>query len=372
MTLAQTYLIIIVCSLSIGLAAGFVMHRSDFCVTGCFRDVFLFGDFFMLRQMLLLIVASMLLFEFGRQVGIISISPFPLLGPPSLANVAGGFVFGIGMVLAGGCVCGSLFKMGAGGAASLVAVVGMLIGSTAFAEVYPQWAAFTKSTILVNNVVTVPQWLHLPPPVLLMPLAAVAGLWLYREFQAGRMVRPVFTVGHIAAWQAALVLAFLGFISYAVIGMPMGITTTYAKLGSTIEALFAPEHVKSLAYFSRQSLDYVPPFSGQSIHGGAGPNLDAFAAIQYPLLLGIVGGACFSAAHLGEWRLQWRLPLRQVASALCGGLLLGVAARMAPSCNVWHLWGGLPILAMQSILFLAGLLPGTWIGARLLARFILC
>jgi hypothetical protein len=55
---------------------------------------------------------------------------------------------------------------------------------------------------------------------------------------------------------------------------------------------------------------------------------------------------------------------------MTGGLLLGLAARMAPSCNVWHLWGGVPILAMQSLLFLAGLLPGAWIGARLLTRFV--
>ena len=55
---------------------------------------------------------------------------------------------------------------------------------------------------------------------------------------------------------------------------------------------------------------------------------------------------------------------------LLGGLLLGLAARMTPSCNIWHLWGGVPILAMQSLLFLAGLLPGTWLGANLLTRFV--
>jgi hypothetical protein len=369
--LEQPYLLIIVSSLAIGLAAGFVMHRADFCVTACFRDVFLFRDFFLMRQMLLLVVVSMALFEAGRLSGAITLYPFPLLGPPSLSNIIGGFVFGIGMVLAGGCVCGSLFKLGAGSAASLVAVIGMLAGSALYAEIHPQWAGIAGSTVLVKGKITLPQWLDLPPTALLLPLVAGGGFWLYREFRAGRMDRPAFALGHLAPWRAALILAFLGFASYVLVGMPMGITTTYSKLGAGIESLFAPEHVRSLTYFALQPLNYTPPFADQAIKGGPGPQLDAIAAIQYPLLIGIVGGALFSALRVGEWRLQWRLPHRQWVSALVGGLLLGLAARMAPSCNVWHLWGGVPLLAMQSLLFVAGLLPGTWIGARLLTRFVI-
>ncbi len=369
--LEQPYLLIVLTSLSIGLTAGFVMHRSDFCVTACFRDVFLFRDFFLMRQMLLLVVVSMVLFEVGRLTGAITIYPFPLLGPPSLGNAIGGFIFGIGMVLAGGCVCGSLFKFGAGSTSSLLAVVGMLIGSAVYAEIHPQWSAFAKSAVLIKGAITLPQWLGLPPSALLLPLAASGGFWLYREFRAGRMLRPAFAVGHLAPWRAALILALLGFTSYVLIGMPMGITTAYSKLGAVIEAVFAPEHVKSLAYFSLRPLNYTPPFSALSITGGPGSQLDAIAAIQYALLIGIVAGALFSSVRLGEWRLQWRLPHRQFISALTGGLLLGLAARMAPSCNIWHLWGGVPILAMQSLLFLAGLLPGTWIGALLLSRFVI-
>lgn len=369
--LEQPYLLIIASSLVIGLTAGFVMHRADFCVTACFRDIFLFRDFFLLRQMLLLVILSMVLFEAGRLSGAITLYPFPLLGAPSLGNVIGGLVFGIGMVLAGGCVCGSLFKLGAGSAASLLAIVGMLSGSALYAEIHPQWSAFAASTVLIKGTTTLPQWLKLPPTALLLPLAAGGGLWLWHEFRAGRMDRPAFAIGHLAPWRAAVLLAFLGFASYVLVGMPMGITTTYSKLGAGIEALFAPEHVRTLAYFALQPLNYTPPFADHAISGGPGPQLDAIAAIQYPLLIGIVGGALISAKRLGEWRLQWRLPHRQLISALGGGLLLGLAARMAPSCNVWHLWGGVPILALQSLLFLAGLLPGTWIGARLLTRFVI-
>lgn len=370
MMFEQPYLLIIMSSLAIGLVAGFVMHRSDFCVTACFRDWFLFHDTFLLRQMILLVVVSMTLFEIGRLSGLIGHQPFPLLGPPSLGNLLGGFVFGIGMVLAGGCVCGSLFKLGAGSTTSLVAVIGMLAGSVLYAEIHPQWAGFAKATVLVAGKVTLSQWLELSPALLLLPLAASGALWLAREFRAGRMERPSYAAGHLAPWKAAMILAGLGFASYVLVGMPMGITTTYSKLGATFESLFSPEHVASLPYFALQPLNYTPPFADKAIQGGPGPALDAIAAIQYPLLLGIIGGALFSARRLGEWRFKWHLPRRQLLSALIGGLLLGFAARMAPSCNVWHLWGGLPILALQSILFIVGLLPGTWVGAKLLTRFV--
>jgi hypothetical protein len=367
----QGYLLIIATSLAIGLIAGFVMHRADFCTTASFRDLFLFRDFFLMRQMILLIVVSMVLFEFGRLSGLISLYPFPLLGAPSLANIVGGFIFGIGMVLAGGCVVGSLFKMGAGSLASAAAFLGMLAGSAYYAEIHPQWSAFAKSTRLAKEAITLPQWLNLSPGALLLPLAAAGSLWLMREFRAGRMQRPAFALGHLAPWRAAVILALLGFASYVLIGMPMGITTSYSKLGAGIESLVAAGHVSNLEYFSLQPLNYTPPFSDQAIQGGPGPGLDAIAAIQFPLIIGIVAGAMVSAVRVGEWRLQWRIPRRQLLSALTGGLLIGLAARMAPSCNVWHLWGGMPILALQSLFFVAGLIPGTWVGARLLTRFVI-
>ncbi|HYQ48325.1 MAG TPA: hypothetical protein VEP69_04600, partial [Thermodesulfovibrionales bacterium] len=46
-------------------------------------------------------------------------------------------------------------------------------------------------------------------------------------------------------------------------------------------------------------------------------------------------------------------------------------SRIAPTCNVWHLLGGLPILSASSILFTAGLFPGAWIGGLILTRAVL-
>lgn len=104
--------------------------------------------------------------------------------------------------------------------------------------------------------------------------------------------------------------------------------------------------------------------------GGPGPVYDALAAIQFPLITGIVAGSAVSAALLHELRIHYRVPIRQYVLAASGGILMGVASRLAPTCNVWHLLGGLPILAASSILFLLGMLPGAWLGAKLLVKIL--
>lgn len=364
------FFLIILTSTLAGLLAGFVMHRSDFCVTATFRDIFLFGDFFLLRMLVLLVVVSILTFELGRFSGLLKPYPFPLLGAPSIATLTGGLVFGIGMVLAGGCVVGTLYKLGSGSVLSGVAFIGMIAGSALYAEWHPTWSAFAKATML-TPAITLPQALSLPPALLTLPLAAVGAILLWRWHRQGKLTRPAYAKGHLAPWKAALVLAAIGFASYLLIGMPLGITTSYAKLGSLFEGLFWPEHVAQLAYFKAQPLAYIPPFGSEIIRGGAGPVFDAVAAIQYPLIIGIILGGTLSALLIGELHLHYRMLPRQYLSAMLGGLLLGMAARMVPGCNIWHLWGGLPILAGQSLLFLLGILPGAWIGSKLLTRFVI-
>lgn len=50
----------------------------------------------------------MLRFELVRQLGAIALHPLSLLGEPSLVNILSSFLFGSGVLLAGGCVAGTL------------------------------------------------------------------------------------------------------------------------------------------------------------------------------------------------------------------------------------------------------------------------
>lgn len=363
------YLLIIITSSICGLAAGFLMHRSSFCVTGMFRDMFLFKEFYMIRMLLLLAVVSMLLFEVGVLGGLLPAGPFPLLGVPSLATIFGGLLFGFGMVLAGGCVVGTLYKMGAGSVLSLVAFIGLLAGSTFYAEIHHLWSALAKATVFTSGQITLPQLFDVSSWMLTLPLAMVGLAYLYRVRE--KLHKPSVVEGYIQPWKTAVILAVLGGVSFLLVGMPFGITTSYAKMGSAVEAVFAPEHVQSLPYFTAEPLKYTPPFTESRITGGAGPKLDAVAAIQYPLIIFITLGAALSAILLKEFKIHFRVPMKQYVAVLIGGFLLGMSARMVPGCNVWHLWGGIPVLSMQSLIYAAALIPGTWLGSRVLAKYVI-
>ncbi|AJE02817.1 YeeE/YedE family protein [Geobacter pickeringii] len=363
---------LIAMGLLLGGVAGFAMHRADFCMAGAFRDIFLFRRTVMLRPLLLLVTASMVLFEVARLAGWLPLYPFPLLGTPSVANLAGGFAFGIGMVLAGGCVAGTLYRAGAGSVTAVAALVGLVTGSALFAAIHPWWKRFADATALPALDVTIPRLAGVEPYRVIVPLAAAAALLFLHWRRKGLWSRPAIVEGYLQPWKAALILAVIGLCSAVATTMPLGITTSYAKGGAWLASLWIPGWVEGAGYFRTLPLDLaaVTPLGHVPLRGGPAPVTDALALVQIPVIAGIVGGSALSALLIGEFRLYVRLPARHYLSALAGGTVMGVAARMAPSCNIWHLAGGVPILAWQSILFTGGLLPGAWLGGVILTRFV--
>ncbi len=361
---------IMAAGLAIGLSAGIVMHRSDFCLAAAFRDVFLFRNPFMLRTVFLLVAASALLFEAARRLGLLAFYPFPLIGAPSLSNVAGGALFGFGMVLAGGCVVGTLYKMGAGSLGSVVAFGGLLAGSALYATIHAPWASFARAATFLRGRTTVPQLLGLDPAAVILPALVPAAFLLLKWRRGGTWRRPAGPRGYIAPWAAAVLLAIAGLLAYVTAGMPIGVTTSYAKMAAYADSALLGGTLSNAAYFRTMPLDIVNPATGVVLRGGPGPAFDAIAAVQAPIILGVVLGGALSALSLREFGIRWKVPPPQLLAAFVGGSLMGIASRLAPGCNVWHLMGGLPILALQSILFVSGLVPGAWLGSRALVKIV--
>ncbi len=105
-----------------GFAIGFVLHRSRFCFSRVFREPFMTGEGEMTKAMILALAL-------GAPVGAVLIargSIDPYLAIPTrfwLGSLIGGLVFGIGMVFAGGCASGSLWRVGEGHIKLMVAVL---------------------------------------------------------------------------------------------------------------------------------------------------------------------------------------------------------------------------------------------------------
>jgi hypothetical protein len=305
----------------------------------------------------------------ARVTAVLPSYPFPWFAPPSLVNLIGGCLFGIGMVLAGGCVVGVLYKLGGGNLFAGVALFGLLAGSALYAEFHPFWSQLAKAGAWPDAGVTIPQLTGVAPGWWVAGVAILGGGWCWHWRRQGLWCTPAQQAeGYLPLWLTALVLAGLGLLSVVGTGMPMGVTTSYAKAVGFLEEFVAPSHVAQVAYFTAQPIRYALPFGGPQMTGGAGPVLDVVALIQFPLIIGIVLGALISALLLGEFHPRWRMPWRQVLMVFAGGVIMALGSRMTPGCNVWHLLGGVPLLTMQSLLFLAGLLPGAWLGGRLFLR----
>jgi uncharacterized membrane protein YedE/YeeE len=362
---------ILASGLAVGGIAGFLMHRSGFCLAGAFRDVFLFRDAFLLRNLLLAVVASMILFEGARRLGLLPFHPFPLLGPPSVAHLAGGAVFGVGMVLAGGCVVGTLSRMGTGHLPAAAAFLGLLAGSAAYAEIHPAWSAVRAAWQLPGKSITVSQLLGTDPGIPVVAVAVPAVFLFLRWRREGKWSRRGdLPRGYVPPWVTALALAVLGAGYYALCGMPVGITTSYAKMAGWVESLVAPSHFESLSFYRSVPLSVVHPGTGELLRGGPGPVPDYVAAVQLPVIVGIVLGSALSAVLVSELRFRRSVPAGQLLAGFAGGFLMGLSSRVGGGCNVWHLLGGVPILALPSLLFAAGLFPGAWAGGRAMARIL--
>lgn len=364
-------LLLYLVGLALGVTAGFVMHRSDYCVSGMFHDLFLFRSTFLLRSLALQLLLTVVLFEAARLAGLLPLYPFPLLTPPSLGNLIGGLLFGFGMVLAGGCVVGTLYKLGSGSILSLVAFIGLIFGSGLYAEIHPWWVTIIKKTTIMAPSRTIPQLLGLSPTLLVLAVT-VASLPLFYKWHRNKLLaRPFPVADYLQPWKTAIILALIGFSSYVLIGMPLGITTSYAKMAAMLEKLVLPGHVAATMFFQSQPLRVVHPLSSTMLEGWAGPQLDHLWAIQFPLIAGIALGGAISAALRRELRPHWRIPPYQFLLALAGGTTLGLASRLSSGCNIWHLMGGLPIFALSSLLFTAGLLPGAWLGGKIVSSIVI-
>jgi len=129
----------------IGILLGLTLERSRFCFAASIRNPLTIGTTKLLQAVIIALIVSTLGFYFV-QVQTIDINNFQIsevpgtLKPVGWNTVVGGILFGIGMVIAGGCASGTLMRIGEGFTLQIVVLIAFITGSVlAGVFHYPFW-----------------------------------------------------------------------------------------------------------------------------------------------------------------------------------------------------------------------------------------
>ncbi|WP_418972057.1 YeeE/YedE thiosulfate transporter family protein [Allofournierella sp.] len=115
-----------------GCCFGFILQKSRFCFTASLRDPCITGSTSVTRAVLIAFAITSIGFwaiKYGSFLTTGSIPGQSYVMPISLATVVGGVMFGIGMVIAGGCASGTLMRVGEGFGMQMLSLLFFVIGS---------------------------------------------------------------------------------------------------------------------------------------------------------------------------------------------------------------------------------------------------
>lgn len=132
-------------ALIFGFGFGFLIARGQICFTSCFRDLFLFGrDNAIKGTMIAMVIASLIAFAFilqGHTSKLIELSP---------ALIVGAFLFGFGIVFAGGCECGWTYRACEGQVHFMIVGFANIVGTMILALTYDFLPLSFKDGVKIN------------------------------------------------------------------------------------------------------------------------------------------------------------------------------------------------------------------------------
>jgi hypothetical protein len=227
--------------------------------------------------------------------------------------------------------------------------------------------------------VHLPWWLALPSlgqvsllerfgwlPALVLQLAVLAALYLLVrriEYRRKSDIEPIALAQQqrsfserllFGPWPlvwGALGLGLLSLATLMIAGYPWSITFAFGLWGTKIWSALGGD----ISTWSYWSSGYPAWALEHSVLADTTSIMD----------FGIILGAILAAGLAGRFAPAAALRLRDVTSAVIGGLLLGYGARLAFGCNIGGLLGGIASGSLHGWLWLLAGFTGTIIGVKL-------
>jgi uncharacterized membrane protein YedE/YeeE len=344
-------------ALPIGFLFGFFLQKGDLCGASAFSEVILTKSWSKILGIWTVIVVSMLGFALLHGLDLITLTVKPMWW---INYVLGGVIFGIGMVLAGGCVSGCLYKAGMGNLNSIVALIGIPLGVSLveygpLKSIYNGMKSVTTTApdgepLSLFALLGVPYW---TPALFFGAATLLAAIYWGRKQRGtpadgrewkglkGWLTRPW------KPWQAGLaigLLAMAAYLSSSASGRNYPLGVTHGVLFTQV--LITDSSIQHIYEESEVELTLARP-EGEN----RTPNREKKVVWWLVLLISaLVLGSHTSARMSGQARLLPKPP-DQVLIALVGGFLVGTGAALAKGCVVGNIMSGWALMSLGTVLF---------------------
>jgi hypothetical protein len=314
-------------TISILLAAllGFGVHRASLCTVKTVAEIFSARKFYMIKAMLKTVFWVMAI-SMPILLFLPSITAPNRSYAVTLAAIIGGFMFGVGAAINGGCAFSTLGYLANGNLWMLTTLLGYCLGVAGLSVIVP---------MIEPGQALTPLYFKAPSPLIFTILAA---LWLFLSWEIFRLwktrekdrsLSQLFLSKYYRLSTAALVLGFSGGVLYALYD-----TWTYTNaLKQKVQSIWMP--------------------------------IEKPASINLLLFLALFCGMVVSALQRRSWRLQWR-PIQTWQRHLIGGALMGAGAVLIPGGNDTLLLKSLPGLSPHALPAMIALFFGIGITLPLL------
>nr|WP_183967971.1 YeeE/YedE family protein [Quisquiliibacterium transsilvanicum] len=337
---------------------GAVMNRSGFCTMGALSDILNMGDWTRMRMWLCAIGVAVLGAQALALAGLVDLGKSIYTAPRLswLSNLAGGFLFGFGMVLASGCGSKTLVRIGGG---SLKAVVVFLVlGLTAYMTLRGLFGVWRASfldpvAIQLSTAQDLPTLLGAGDAntvrTLRLVLGGGIGLALVAFALAGREFRSLDNL--LGGIGVGLVVAGAWYVS--------GHLGFVAEDPRTLEEAFVATNSGRL-----EAISFVAPVAYTLELLMFWSDASRIVTIGIASVVGVIAGSFAWALASRSFRWEGFAGPEDTANHLVGGALMGIGGVIALGCTIGQGLSGLSTLAIGSFIAFAAILAGGVAGVR--------
>jgi uncharacterized protein len=354
-------------AIPIGFLLGFFLKKGELCGASAFSEVLIMRDRRKLFGLWVLIVVAMIGFAVISSLGLVRLSPKPLL---YLNYIIGGLFFGVGTVLAGGCISGCLYKGATGNLNSIAALLTIPAGVMAveFGPLHPIYMALSSHVIRSKDggAVSLSSISGIPYAALaaIFGISTLIAIILRRHSQAAKVetkgpqksaIEKLFTRPW-KPWASGIAIGLLmtpAYLSSVATGRnyPLGITH-----GVMQAELILIDH--GLNHVWKAPNLSVAAASATTSKKPAGKPISwwlVFVSLSLPIGAWIAGRMNGGVRFLAK-------PPDELMFALLGGFITGAGAALGTGCVVGNIMSGWALMSVGMIIFGLFTIAANWLA----------